>query len=180
MFFIQHSIIHIPFNFFYERMLTHFTVGLNTNGATAPDTVIRMHEKFHSRAKLFLYEVAQADNFSVRLPHIQVPGNGHVTIYMQYIAEFYYSQVMDIYPVRQPAFVQQVNYFFQYFFVCFVHNTSHRFSGDPVPDDHDDNGHNDRYNAVQLMYIRKINQHQTYDDGNRRIGIRLQVMAAGL
>ncbi len=54
---------------------------------------------------------SKAVHFSMRFPDIQIPGNGHVTVDMQYISEFYHPQIMDIDPVGQPAVIDEVNHF---------------------------------------------------------------------
>ena len=64
-----------------------------------------MNKKFHSRSKFFLNEFPEAVNFFMCLTNIQIPGNCHVTINMQYISEFYHPQIMDIDPVRQAAVI---------------------------------------------------------------------------
>src|SRR5450432_690183 len=99
MFFIWYHIFHFPFNFSYENMFPDGTVFFDTNGTTASGTMIRMHKKFHGCSEFFLNDISKTVYFQMGFTHIQVPGYGHMAIYMQGISEFNHPQVMDINPV---------------------------------------------------------------------------------
>src|SRR5579864_6783358 len=107
-----------------------------------------MNKKFHRRSKLFHNHFSKNIDLMVRFTDIEIPGDGHVTIYMKHIAEFYYPEIMDINPVGESAVVDKVNHFSKDFLICFIHNSGHRFAGYTVTDNHDYNTHDNGHDAV--------------------------------
>ena len=87
---------------------------------------------------------------------------------------------MYIDPVLMPAVIEQIDHFFQDFFIGLIHDARYGFSCYPVTDNHDNNRDNDGHDTIQLVYAGKINEDKSDDNSNSGIGIRLQVLPARL
>ena len=68
-----------------------------------------MNKQFQRFPEFLSYQPGQCIDFTVSFMHIEIPGNGEVTVDMQHTAILYHPQVVQVHPVLFPVGVQHLH-----------------------------------------------------------------------
>ena len=141
MVFVGYDIVWCPGYLFLKSMLSNLTIADGADWTREVFAGIHMYKEFHGLAKLMFDQVHEFFRFLVGFLHVEIPGNGKMTIHMQHRSEFNNAEIMDIDPVRATVMIQEIYQFRQDFLISLVHDACDGLACDAISNEHDDEGH---------------------------------------
>lgn len=95
-----------PFDPFFKGMFADIAALFHTDAAGEVETGIGMDKEFHGLPETAPDERGERIDLRMRLEHIEVPGQGQMTVDMQAIPIFDYPQIVEIDPILPAMRIQ--------------------------------------------------------------------------
>lgn len=180
MFLIRHYILQGPFHPSFKCMFADLATFLCTDGAGEVHTGIGVDKEFHGLAKLLADESGQRIDLHMRLDEIEIPGQGKMTIHVQDVPILDHPEIVQVHPIIPPVGIEIRHHALQQLHIRLVHDAGDAAAQYPVACEDDDGGKEEGDDRVQDRQLGIPDDDKASDDTNSAIGVRLEMLAAGL